>query len=131
MALWTAQVLLAALFLFAGGFKLATSAEALEQQAQMPGVFLHFIGALEVLGALGLVLPGLTGLRPSLTPSAAAGLVVIMVGATVTSTLSLGAAAGIMPCVTGCVAAAVAYGRWRVAPHSPRQPVGTRLVRAS
>ena len=67
--LWTAQVVLAALFLFAGGFKLALPAEALEQQAQMSGAFLHFIGAMELLGGLGLFLPGLTGIKTYLTPS--------------------------------------------------------------
>jgi uncharacterized membrane protein YphA (DoxX/SURF4 family) len=118
--LWTAQALLAALFLFGGIFKLTIPAEALEQQAQMSGAFLHFISVLEVLGALGLVLPGLTGIRPQLTPLAAAGLVIIMIGATVISAASQGAAAGIMPFVTGVIAALVAYGRSRV-PHRSRQ----------
>src|SRR5687767_8045928 len=99
--LWTAQALLAALFLFGGVFKLTIPAEALAEQAQMSGAFMHFIALMEVLGALGLVLPGLTGIRPQLTPLAAAGLVIIMIGATVITFASHGVAAGIMPLVTG------------------------------
>ena len=80
--LWTIQGLLAALFLFAGGFKLVIPAEELAAQAQgMPIGFLRFIGAMEVLGAIGLLLPGLVGIQQWLTPLAAAGLVVIMIGA--------------------------------------------------
>ena len=109
--LWTAQVLLAALFLFAGGFKLYLPAEALEQQAQMSGAFLHFVGAMELLGGLGLLLPALIGVRTYLTPLAAAGLAIIMIGATVTTVASHGVVAAIMPFATGCVAAFIAYGR--------------------
>jgi uncharacterized membrane protein YphA (DoxX/SURF4 family) len=118
--LWTAQSLLAALFLFGGVFKLSIPAEALAQQAQMSGGFLHFIAAMEVLGALGLVLPGLTGIRPQLTPLAAAGLVIIMIGATIIGVASHGIAGGILPFVTGLVASFVAVGRSRVAPHASR-----------
>jgi len=121
VALWTTQVLLAALFLFAGGVKLAMPAEALAQQAHMSGAFLHFIGVLEVLGALGLVLPGLTGIRPRLMPLAAAGLIIIMIGATVISAATHGAAAGIMPFATGCALAFVALGRYRISPHTARR----------
>ena len=109
--LWTAQVLLAALFLFAGGFKLALSAEALEQQAQMSGTFLHFIGAMELLGGLGLLLPGLTRIKTYLTPLAAAGLVIIMLGATITTVASHGLLAAIFPFAICVITALVAYGR--------------------
>jgi len=78
------------------------------------GGFIHFIGVCEVLGGLGLVLPGLLRIRPGLTPLAAAGLVVIMIGATVVS-IPMGAVAA-LPLVVGILAAFVAYGRWRVAP---------------
>ena len=124
VALWTTQVLLAALFLFAGGVKLAMPAEALAQQAQMSGPFLHFIGVLEVLGALGLLLPGLTGIRPRLMPLAAAGLVILMIGATVISAATHGAAAGIMPLITGCALAFVARRRWRTASR-PSRPLSS------
>ena len=83
--LWTVQGLLAALFLFAGGMKLVMPIEQLEAQSHMSGGFLRFIGVVEVLGALGLVLPGLTGIAPILTLLAAAGLVIVTIGATVVS----------------------------------------------
>ena len=121
VALWTTQVLLAALFLFAGGVKLAMPAERLAQQAHMSGALLHFIGVLEVLGALGLVLPGLTGIRPRLMPLAAAGLIIIMIGATVISAATHGGAAGIMPFATGCALAFVALGRYQISPHTARR----------
>src|SRR5690349_7693350 len=86
IALWTAQVLLAALFLFAGGFKLfAPAAELAKQSPIFPPAFLKFIGVCEILGAFGLVLPGLFGVQRRLTPLAASGLVIIMIGAVVST----------------------------------------------
>jgi hypothetical protein len=115
-ALWIVQGLLAALFLFAGGVKLVMPIAELEKQMGMPGWFLRFIAVAEVLGALGLVLPGLLRIRPGLTPLAATGLVIIMLGATVI-TLATGAIApAMMSLVVGLLAAFIAYGRWRVAP---------------
>src|ERR1700704_6678621 len=86
IALWIIQVLLMCLFLFAGGTKLVLSPEVLASmgspnQVQLSGLFIKFIGVCEVLGALGLVLPGLLRIRPALTPLAAAGLAIIMIGA--------------------------------------------------
>lgn len=114
-ALWIVQALLAALFLFAGGMKLVLPIEEMTKQVPMPGAFLRFIGVVEMLGAFGLILPGLLRIRPGLTPLAAAGLVIIMVGATVVS-LSLGVAMALIPLAVGLLAAFVAYGRWRLAP---------------
>src|ERR1039457_3892304 len=81
-ALWIVQGLLALLFLFSGGMKLVLPIEAMTKQMPLPGLFLRFIGVAEVLGAIGLILPGLLRIRRSLTPLAAAGLVIIMIGAT-------------------------------------------------
>src|ERR687894_2734357 len=86
-ALWIVQVLLALLFLFAGGTKLFIPPEVLASmgspnQIPLPGWFIRFIGVVEVLGALGLILPGLLRIKPGLVPLAAAGLVIIMIGAT-------------------------------------------------
>jgi len=111
-ALWVVQSLLALLFLFAGGMKLILPIEEMTKQMPLPGAFLRFIGVAELLGGLGLVLPGLTGIRPGLTPLAAAGLVIIMIGATVLSAVSGGITAALFPLVTGLAAAFVAYGRW-------------------
>src|SRR5258705_3379451 len=79
VALWIIQGLLAALFLLAGGAKLIMSADQMAGPVALPVWFLRFIGVAEVLGALGLVLPGPLRVRPLLTPLAAAGAVIIMV----------------------------------------------------
>src|SRR5437870_4876205 len=82
-ALWIVQGLLAAVFLFAGGTKLVLPLDQLTGPVALPGLLLRFIGVCEVLGALGLILPGVLRIRPGLTPLAATGLVIIMIGATV------------------------------------------------
>jgi hypothetical protein len=116
-ALWTVQGLLAILFLFAGGVKLILPIEEMTKQMPLPGAFLRFIAVAEVLGALGLILPGLLRIRPGLTPLAAAGLVIIMIGATWLNLASGAIAMALIPLVVGLLAAFVAYGRWRLAPH--------------
>ncbi|HYB71937.1 MAG TPA: DoxX family protein [Candidatus Sulfotelmatobacter sp.] len=115
-ALWIVQGLLALLFLFAGGVKLVLPLETLAAQMPVPGPFVRFIGVAEVLGAMGLILPGLLRIRPGLTPLAAAGLVIIMIGATVLTLVSGGGAQALIPLAVGLLAAFVAYGRWRLAP---------------
>jgi hypothetical protein len=77
-------------------------------------LFLRFIGVAELLGAAGLILPGLLGIRPGLTPWAAAGLVVIMIGATGITLAGGMMAPAAVPLVVGVLAAMVAYGRWPV-----------------
>jgi DoxX-like protein len=111
-ALWIVQGLLALLFLFAGGMKLVQPLEVLTEQMALPGLFVRFIGVAEVLGALGLILPELLRMRPGLTPLAAAGLVIIMIGATVLTLAGGNIAPALMPLVVGLLAAFVAYGRW-------------------
>jgi uncharacterized membrane protein len=114
--LWTAQTLAALLFLFAGAMKFIMPAEKMQQgPISLPIAFIYFIGVCECLGALGLLLPGLLRIRTSLTPLAAAGLTIIMIGATAVSILAMGAPAGIFPAVVGIVTAWIAYGRTRVA----------------
>ena len=81
-------------------------------EALSSGTFIHFIGVCEVLGGLGMVLPGMLRIKPGLTPLAAAGLVIIMIGATVL-TIPQGVAMAVFPLVIGVLAAFVAYGRWR------------------
>ena len=115
-ALWITQGLLAALFLFAGGVKLTMPIEELTAQVGLPGALIQFISVAEVLGGLGLVLPGLLRIRPGLTPLAAAGLAIIMAGATALGLASGDAVATLFPLVTGLLTLFVAYGRWRLAP---------------
>ena len=115
-ALWIVQGLLAALFLFAGGMKFVLPIEEMTKQMPLPGLFLRFIGVCEGLGALGLILPGLLRIRPGLTPLAAGGLMIIMLGATVITLMVGDLTAAVMSAVVGVLAAFVAYGRWRLAP---------------
>ncbi|HSC59327.1 MAG TPA: DoxX family protein [Gemmatimonadales bacterium] len=110
--LWIVQSLLAALFLYAGGFKLVTPLAALAKLSPFPALFLRFVGICEVAGALGLILPGLLGIKRGLTPLAATGLVGIMVGAVTATIASLGVLPAIFPFAVGSLAAAVARGRW-------------------
>ena len=116
ITLWIIQALLALLFLFTGSTKLILPIEEMTQQMPVPlsGLFLRFIGVCEILGGLGLFLPWLLRIRPGLTPLAATGLVVIMVGAT-TITLMMGEVVmALIPFVVGILCVFVAYGRWRL-----------------
>ena len=123
VALWIVQGLLAALFLFAGGAKLVLPLDQMVGPVALPGWFLRFLGVAEVLGALGLVLPGLLRIRPGLTPLAAAGLLIIMIGATVVTLVGGMVAVALMNLVVALLAAFVAYGRWRLAPYrDPSRP---------
>ena len=124
-ALWIVQGLLALTFLFAGGTKLVLPIEEMTKQMPLPlpGLFLRFIGVAEVVGAIGLILPGLLRIRPGLTPLSAAGLVIIMIGATVLTLAGGDVAPALIPLVVGLLAAFVAYGRWRLASH--RGPTGS------
>jgi hypothetical protein len=113
--LWVVQGLLAALFLFAGGMKLVLPLDALQGPVVLAGWFIRFIGIVEVLGAIGLILPLALRIRPSLTPLAAAGLVIIMAGAVVITIMGGSVATAVIPLITGLLATAVAYGRWQPA----------------
>ncbi|MDB4915025.1 MAG: putative integral rane protein, partial [Gemmatimonadetes bacterium] len=109
--LWTLQVLLAALFLFAGMMKLILPLTSLEGPIALPGLFVRFIGVVEVLGALGLVLPGFFRVHPQLTALAACGLVGVMTGATVLSAMGMGLLTAIFPFAVGLAALYIVYGR--------------------
>ncbi len=126
-ALWIVQGLLALIFLFAGGMKLVLPLEELTGPVPLPGLFMRFVGVAEVLGAIGLILPGLLRIRPGLTPLAAAGLVIIMIGATVLTLAGGDFAAALISVVVGLLSAFAAYGRWRLAPHSGGKERGVRL----
>ena len=121
--LWILQILLAVLFLFAGGSKLVMSIETMAEYARqsgqtpLPGLLTRFIGAAELLGGLGLVLPGLFRVKQGLTPLAALGLAIIMAGAVVITVSSGHLATAIFPGVIGLLCLFVAYGRWRLVPH--------------
>ena len=125
IVLWIIQGLLALLFLFSGGMKLVIPPDVLQamgspNQVVLPGLFIQFIGVCEVLGAHGLILPGLLRIRTGLTPSAATGLVITMIGATVLTMIGDGVGLAVIPFVTGLLTLFIAYGRWRLAPLKDR-----------
>jgi uncharacterized membrane protein YphA (DoxX/SURF4 family) len=114
--LWVLQGLVALVFLFSGGTKLVMSVEKMKEMSppnsiELPGMFIKFIGVMEILGALGLILPGLTNIRRNLTPLAAMGLVIIMIGAVVISIMGPGVNTAIIPFIVGVLCAVIAYGR--------------------
>lgn len=115
--LWAAQIVAALVFLFAGSAKFMLPVEKMQEgPIVFPMAFLYFIGACECLGALGLILPGVTRKHTELTPLAAAGLTIIMIGATTVTIMSMGVMPGIFPAVIGLITAWIAYGRTRVVP---------------
>jgi uncharacterized membrane protein YphA (DoxX/SURF4 family) len=86
IGLWVAQALLAALYLMAGWMKLTQPIDALAAMSMawaptMPEPFVRFVGLMEVLGAIGLILPAATRILPFLTPLAALGLTIVQVAA--------------------------------------------------
>jgi uncharacterized membrane protein YphA (DoxX/SURF4 family) len=118
IALWVVQVLLAGAFLVSGATKLSQPKEKLlknwawvEDSSQGS---VRIICALEVLGAIGIVVPALTGIVPSLTPLAALGLVLTMIGAALTHLRRSEYSVITVPAVLLILAAFVAYGRFFV-----------------
>ncbi|MET0389496.1 MAG: DoxX family protein [Polyangiales bacterium] len=111
ITLWVIQGLMGAMFIFAGVMKFVMSVEEMTKDMAMPGWFLHFIGVAELAGGLGLLLPGILKIRRGLTPLAAAGLTIIMVGAVVVTGISAPSNA-VMPLVCGLLTAFIAYKRW-------------------
>lgn len=120
LILWILQILLAILFVVAGVPKLILPASMLKppspEAIEFPVLFIRFIGVCEVLGGLGLVLPGVFKKRQSLIPLAAVGLLIIMIGATVTTAMSGGGLTTLIPLVFAVLLAVVAYGRSRLLP---------------
>ncbi|MCU1579194.1 MAG: hypothetical protein JWP19_1398 [Rhodoglobus sp.] len=85
LILWIVQILLALAFLVSGITKAIRSSERLKEGIpEFHPRIIRLIALAEILGALGLILPGLTGIATFLTPLAAAGLAIVMVGAVVT-----------------------------------------------
>jgi len=113
--LWIIQVVLALVFLFSGGVKLVVPIEMLAKQTALPGIFLRFIGVCEVLGGLGLILPGLLRIKTALTPLAASCLLAIMIGAVAVTLQTGGGAKALIPALLGLLLVFIAYGRWRLA----------------
>jgi uncharacterized membrane protein YphA (DoxX/SURF4 family) len=115
--LWVLQVLLALAFFAHGWLFLMPSPEvAAQMNASLPRWFQLFLGVAEVLAAVGLILPGVTRTLPWLVSWAAAGVVVVMISATVWHLLRDEFASAAITAVLLAMAAFTAYGRWRIAP---------------
>jgi uncharacterized membrane protein YphA (DoxX/SURF4 family) len=125
IGLWTAQILLALAFAFTGTGSLVRPIDDLAAVAVWPGevpaALVRLIGAAELMGALGLVLPSLTRIRPSLTPLAAAGLAVVMLLAASYNLFHGRWPAVALNLVLGSMAVFVAWGRSRRLPVTPRR----------
>jgi uncharacterized membrane protein YphA (DoxX/SURF4 family) len=120
IALWIVQVLVAGVFLMAGSMKVMRSKEQLAKmmgwvQDFTPGT-IRLIGTVEILGALGLILPALTKILPWLTWLAAVGLVLTMIGAIIAHLRRAEYPKMAMPIVLLVLSALVAYGRFVIAP---------------
>ena len=119
VTLWILQVLLAVVFAFAGVTHFLPPEglpEAMRGVAELPAGVPYFIGAVEMLAALGLILPGLTGIQTRLTPLASAGLILVMVSAIVWHVQREEFPNIVLNVVLALIAAFVAYGRWRLRP---------------
>ncbi len=99
--LWSLQGVLALLFIFAGVAKLTMPIDVLASMTGLPGLFMRFISVAEIVGALGLVLPGILHLRSYLTPLAASGLVIIMIGAVTMTIVKQGVVPALFPFIVG------------------------------
>ena len=121
IVLWIVQILLALAFLMAGTLKATQPLDRLVARMQWvnslrPPRLVRVIGTLEVLGAIGLILPAVTGILPWLTPVAAIGLVLTMIGAMTLHT-RIGEASRIAPNVVLLLLAAfIVVGRFVVMP---------------
>ena len=117
--LWILQVLLAIMFLLAGfmhGFQQERAKAQFKWPADVLPGLLTFIGVCEILGAVGLILPALTGVLPWLTPLAALGLAVIMLLAIIFHARRREYPNIVVNLILLILAAFVAYGRWMVVP---------------
>ena len=122
IVLWIVQILLALAFLMAGSMKASQPIEKLRKNMAWtahtsPGI-VRLIGMLEVLGALGLILPAVTGILPWLTPVAAIGLVLTMIGAAILHIRLKEFARLGAPLVLFLLALFVVYGRFMISPIS-------------
>lgn len=123
IALWVLQLLLALAFLAHGWMFLAPPPELIDQMnASIAPAFRLFIGVAEVLAAIGLTLPGMTRVLPGMVPAAAAGLVIVMISATIFHVARAEYTSAAMTFLLLVLAAFVAYMRWKVMPIPPRGP---------
>jgi hypothetical protein len=117
IVLWVVQFLLAAAFLAHGWLLLAPPASMIEQMnATMAPWFRIFLGVAEVLAAVGLTLPGLTRIQPWWVPCAAAGIMIVMISATIFHIVRGELSSAAVTLILLALATFVAYMRWKVMP---------------
>ncbi len=120
VALWIVQALLALVFLVTGFLKVSQPLSQLSKRMEwvksVPPALVRFLGVAEILGAVGMVLPPLTGVMPWLTPVAAVGLMIVMVGASAHHASRREYRQVGLTLVLFLMAAFVAYGRFVVVP---------------
>lgn len=123
IVLWTLQILLAIVFFAHGWLFLTPPPEiAALMNESLPRWFQLFLGVAEILAAVGLILPGLTRVLPSLVAWAAVGIIVVMVAATVYHIARGETSSAVITAVLLAMAAFVAYMRHRVMPIRARRP---------
>lgn len=124
IALWVVQVLLAASLVWSFWTKLFQPIDKLAAMwpwaGQVPAAFVKFTGIVDLLGAVGLVLPALLRIRPQLTPIAAGCFIVLMVCAITFHVLRGEASVIGVNIVFALLAAFVAWGRFSKAPIAPK-----------
>jgi hypothetical protein len=119
--LWVLQLFLAVAFFAHGLLMLFPPADIVDQMnASLPRWFQLFIGVSELMAAVGLTLPGITRIQPWLVPCAAAGLMIVMISATIFHLSRGEVTSAITTAVLLVMATFVAYMRWRVVPILPR-----------
>jgi uncharacterized membrane protein YphA (DoxX/SURF4 family) len=126
IALWTAQVLLAATLIWSGSVKLARPVAELAAMwpwaGEVPVAVVKLTAVVDLLGAIGLIFPALFRIQPKLTPVAALGIVVLMICAAVFH-IARGEASSIgVNVVVGAIALFIAWGRFRKAPIQAKIP---------
>lgn len=121
--LWVLQVLMALVFLAHGLMLLFPPASLVAEINANLGILRYVIGVAEVLGGIGLVIPGITRILPQLVPTAAAGLTIIMIGATVYHIRRGEVSGTITTAILLAIVAYLAYARWKV------RPIPTRPAR--
>ena len=122
ITLWVLQVVLAAAFLAHGWLFLFPPPDMVAlMNASIAPAFRLFLGVAEVLAAVGLTLPGITRILPWLVSCAAAGLMVVMVGATVLHAARVELSSAMTTAMLLVMATFVAYMRWKVKPILPRE----------
>jgi uncharacterized membrane protein YphA (DoxX/SURF4 family) len=121
IVLWALQVLLAAVFAAHGWLLLFPPADLLAMMNEtMSPAFRLFLGVAEVMAAVGLVLPGITRILPWLISLAAAGLMIVMISATILHIVRSEISSAVITAILLVLVTSVAYMRWKIKPILPR-----------